>query len=61
MRPLGRWNAIEIEAKSGQVLTSLNGVPVSKIEKHNYDYAGNISFQVQGRKMAWRNIRIKVE
>ena len=61
MRPLGRWNAIEIAAKNGQVSTSLNGVPVSKIEKHNYDYAGNISFQVQGRKMAWRNIRIKVE
>jgi mono/diheme cytochrome c family protein len=61
MRPLGQWNAIEILARNGQVHTSLNGVPISSITKHDYNHAGHIAFQVQGRKMYWRNIRINVE
>jgi mono/diheme cytochrome c family protein len=61
MRPLGQWNSLEIMAKGGRIVTSLNGVPVSKVDKHDYNYAGNIAFQVQGRKMAYRNIRIKAE
>ena len=61
MRPLGQWNSFEIMAKGGQIVTSLNGVPVSKVDKHDYNYAGNIAFQTQGRKMAYRNIRIKAE
>lgn len=61
MRPLGQWNSMEIMARGGKIVTSLNGVPISRVDKHVYDYAGNIAFQVQGRKMAWRNIRIKAE
>jgi hypothetical protein len=61
MRPLGQWNSLEIMAKGGKVVTSLNGVPISQIDAHDYDDAGNIAFQSQGRKMAYRNIRIKAE
>jgi len=61
MRPLGQWNSMEIMARGGRIVTSINGVPISRVDKHVYDYAGNIAFQTQGRKMAWRNIRIKAE
>lgn len=61
IRPLGQWNTIEIAATNGQVHTTLNGVPVSSIKKHDYKDAGYIAFQSQGAKMYWRNIRVKVE
>lgn len=61
IRPLGQWNTMEIMAKGGKIVTSLNGVPISKVDKHDYNYAGNIAFQTQGRKISWRNIRIKAE
>lgn len=61
MRPLGQWNSFEIMARAGKIVTSLNGAPISRVDKHDYNYAGNIAFQVQGRKMAYRNIRIKAE
>ena len=61
MKPLGQWNSMEIMARGGAIVTSLNGVAISKVDKHGYTAPGNIAFQVQGRKMAWRNIRIKAE
>jgi cytochrome c len=61
MRPLGQWNSIEITAKNGAVQVTLNGVLVSSVQKHDFNYAGHIMFQSQGAKMYWRNIRIKVE
>jgi mono/diheme cytochrome c family protein len=62
MRPLGQWNQIEISARGGgRVESRLNGVLVSAIDKHDYNYPGHIVFQMQGAKMAWRNIRIRVD
>ena len=61
MRPLGQWNHFEIAARGGTVVTSLNGTAISRIDKHDYTDAGNIAIQSQGRKMAYRNIRIKAE
>ena len=40
--------------------SALNGVPVSSVDHHDYG-PGHIAWQVQGRKMYWRNLRIKVE
>ena len=61
IRPLGQWNTIEISSKDGHVQTRLNGVPVSSVTTELYDYAGHIVFQIQGAKMYWRNIRIRVD
>ena len=61
IRPLGQWNTIEIFSTDGHVQTKLNGVPVSSVTTDAYNYPGHIVFQVQGAKMYWRNIRIRVE
>ncbi len=61
MRPLGQWNSLEIRTKGPTVVTVLNGAEISRVDAHDYTAPGNIAFQVQGRKMAWRNIRIRVD
>ena len=65
-RPLGQWNAIEISAKGGEIRTMLNGMPITSVTPDQYAYAdykdgGHIMFQIEGTKMYWRNIRIRVD
>ena len=66
IRPLGQWNAVEIGVKDGDMYAELNGVLMASVKRSDYNYAdyndpGHIAFQIQGAKMYWRNIRIKVE
>ena len=66
IRPLGQWNAVEIGVKDGDMYAKLNGVLMVSVKRSDYNYAdyndpGHIGFQVQGPKMYWRNIRIRVE
>ena len=66
IRPLGQWNAVEIGVNDGDMYAELNGVRMASVKRSDYNYAdysdpGHIAFQIQGAKMYWRNIRIKVE
>ena len=66
IRPLGQWNAVEIGVKDGDMYAELNGARMASVKRSDYNYAdyddpGHIAFQIQGAKMYWRNIRIKVE
>ena len=61
IRPLRQWNAVEIGVKDGDMNAELNGVLMASVKRSDYNYAGHIAVQIQGAKMYWRNIRIKVE
>jgi len=57
-RPVGDWNSVEITAKDGQILSSLNGVLLSVVTQHEFTQPGHIAFQAEGVPIEWRNIRI---
>ena len=61
IHPLGEWNAVEIVSINGEVTAAVNGVTATRVRSHDYTEPGHITFQVQGAKMFWRNIRIRVE
>lgn len=61
MRPLGQWNSIEIVAKAGKVLVSVNGVLVTTVTEHEFKLPGHIGVQSEGAEVYLRNVRIREE
>ncbi len=64
-RPAGEWNALEIELRGPHVKLTLNGQVIhdldqSKIDKiKNKPVSGYFCLQNHGKKIAFRNIRVK--
>jgi mono/diheme cytochrome c family protein len=61
IRPLGEWNSVEIVSKGKTIKVWLNGTLVTTVSDHDYAEPGPISFQLQGAKMYWRNVRVRPE
>lgn len=59
MRPIGKWNSIEIHSAQGRVRVSLNGELVTTVTEHEFDEPGYIGFQSEGGEVELRNIRIR--
>lgn len=60
MKPVGEWNSMEIVAKDGTVVVTVNGARVAEVTECELK-EGPIGFQSEGAEIHWRNIRIKVE
>ena len=60
-RPLGQWNAYEIQAKGNDVTVTLNGQLVSTLKNGNRPQQGYIGLQNHhfGSRVQFRNIRIQ--
>jgi len=58
IKPVGQWNAIEIEVNGGDMTIKLNGTVVSTVSDCELT-EGPIAFQSEGAPTRWRNIRIK--
>ena len=60
-RPLGQWNAYEIQAKGNDVTVTLNGQLVSTLKNGNRPKQGYIGLQNHhvGSRVQFRNIRIQ--
>jgi hypothetical protein len=61
MLPPGKWNAIEIVSRSGEVRVSLNGRLVTTVTEHEFEEPGHIGFQSEGAEVFLSNIRIREE
>ena len=59
-KPVGEWDAIEIVSRNGTVQTFINGTLVSTVTDHDYP-AGQLGMQIEGARVAWRNLRVKVD
>ncbi|HKC95065.1 MAG TPA: family 16 glycoside hydrolase [Nitrospira sp.] len=60
-RPLGQWNAYEIQAKGNDITVTLNGQLVSTLKNGNRPKQGYIGLQNHhfGSRVQFRNIRIQ--
>ena len=60
-RPLGQWNASEIQAKGNDVTVTLNGQLVTTLKNGNRPKQGYIGLQNHhfGSRVQFRNIRIQ--
>ncbi len=57
-KPLGQFNAIEIDVRGGDLVIRLNGEVVSTVRDCELT-EGPIAFQSEGVETHWRNIRIR--
>lgn len=58
IKPVGEFNAMEIEVEGGDMVISLNGAVVSTVSDCELT-EGPIGFQSEGVETHWKNIRIK--
>ncbi len=73
MKPLGEWNAMEIEAKGSRIRVTLNGTQIldidmdtiGQVKMHGYDFvglhnkSGHIAICGHDHRVEFRNLRIK--
>ncbi|WP_437185886.1 3-keto-disaccharide hydrolase [Planctomicrobium sp. SH668] len=59
-KPVGEWNAFEINVKEGAVVASLNGSVICRSEP-TYILTGAIGFQAEGNPVNIRNVQILVD
>ena len=59
-QPVGRWNAIEIISKAGELQVSLNGTPISKSQP-DFLSEGAIGVQSEDHPFEIRRMRIRSE
>ena len=58
LKPVGEFNAMEIEVTGGDMVISLNGTVVSTVSDCELT-EGPIGFQSEGAETHWKNIRIR--
>jgi hypothetical protein len=58
LKPVGQFNALEIDVRGGDMVISLNGAVVSTVS-HCELTEGPIGLQSEGAETRWRNIRIR--
>ncbi len=58
LKPVGQWNAIEIEVKGEEMVISVNGTEVSTVSDCELT-EGPFGLQSEGAQIHWRNIRIR--
>ncbi len=58
LKPVGEFNAMEIEVKGGDMVISLNGTVVSTVGDCELT-EGPIGFQSEGAETHWKNIQIR--
>jgi hypothetical protein len=58
LKPVGQFNALEIDVRGGQMDISVNGTPVSTVRDCELTQ-GHIGFQSEGAETHWRNIRVR--
>jgi hypothetical protein len=51
MRPIGRWNSLEVVSQAGQVRVSVNGRLVTAVTEHEFRQPGHIGFQSEGAEV----------
>jgi len=58
LKPVGQFNAMEIEVNGGNMVIKLNGTVVSTVSDCELT-EGPIGFQSEGAETHWKNIRIR--
>jgi len=58
LKPVGQFNAMEIEVRGGEMVISINGAVVSTVSDCELT-EGPIGFQSEGAVTRWKNIRIR--
>jgi hypothetical protein len=58
VKPVGEFNAMEIDVRGGEMVISLNGAVVSTVSECELT-EGPIGFQSEGAETHWRNIQIR--
>ena len=58
LKPVGQFNAVEIEVQGGDMTISINGAVVSTVSDCELT-EGPIGFQSEGAETHWKNIRIR--
>jgi len=58
LKPVGQWNAMQIDVKGGEMVISVNGTVVSTVSDCELT-EGRIGFQSEGAEIHWRNVRIR--
>jgi hypothetical protein len=58
VKPVGQFNALEIDVRDGDMVISLNGTVVSTVSDCELT-EGPIGFQSEGAETHWKNIRIR--
>ena len=56
LKPVGEWNAMEIDVNGGDMVISINGTVVTKVTECELT-EGPIGFQSEGVEIHWKNIR----
>ena len=58
LKPVGQFNAVEIDVRGGEMVISINGAVVSTVSDCELT-KGPIGFQSEGAETHWKNIRIR--